>query len=558
MKTRNSSLNKHFRLIRNSKPPFMSTPNRELPTALPSDDRRTLFGLIFLAVAIAGLFDVALHRILFASPLHDQAWLLYAADRFLHGTRLYGPRLVETNPPLIIWLSTLPAWLADHLHLDPLLVLHALVTLLLALSSAWSVRILRAAGVLRSRPATIATFALLLVVQTWVNPVDFAEREHLLILLLFPYLLASCFQLGARLRLPERLALGLLAGLGLCIKPQQALIVLGTEIFLALWYRQIRRLVRPELLILVLTGLGYIAAVALFAPLYFTQIVPILRDTYWAFRIHPALWVMLHGLAYDLLLPATALAWFLARRRLRYPVAPITLLVASFFASIGFSMQHAGWVYQAIPRKVFLLAAVFWLASEWLAPHIARLHPGHHLRLLTTTTLLVIIIPTTLFALQLRRQSLAPHPQTFEQQVYATLPPGTTVYVLSTDFFGFADVLHDHLRWGGRYVHLWMLPAIILSETATAAQPAAVTLPTARVQQLATLLRTNVADDLHTFAPSIVLVARCTPTHPCQALNGLSFDTLAWFQRSPGFATEWLHYRLQQSSPDFNVYIRIP
>ena len=146
-------------------------------SASPKAPRFTLLWLILLAVVIALLLDISLYQIAYFGPQRqDQTWLLYAAARVLDGTQLYGPRLVETNPPLIIWLSTLPAWLAIHLHLQPLLVLQSLVTLLIVLSSVWSVRILRAAGVLRGRTATLAAFAALLVAQTWVRDVDFAER----------------------------------------------------------------------------------------------------------------------------------------------------------------------------------------------------------------------------------------------------------------------------------------------------------------------------------------------------------------------------------------------
>ncbi len=65
--------------------------------------------------------------------------------------------------------------------------------------------------------------------------------------------------------------------------------------------------------------------------------------------------------------------------------------------------------------------------------------------------------------------------------------------------------------------------------------------------------------DLHTFAPSIVFIEHCDPaTHACFALENTSFDTLAWFQRSPAFAAEWRNYHLQQSAEDFDVYARNP
>ena len=53
---------------------------------------------------------------------HDQMWGLYMARMVLHGAKLYGPRLFESNPPLIIWLSTVPVTLADLVHLPATVV----------------------------------------------------------------------------------------------------------------------------------------------------------------------------------------------------------------------------------------------------------------------------------------------------------------------------------------------------------------------------------------------------------------------------------------------------
>jgi hypothetical protein len=531
-----------------------------LPSAPAKASRSTLLWLVLLGAAAALLLDIALHKILyFALQRQDQTWLLYAASRVLSGTQLYGPRLVETNPPLIIWLNIIPAWLAIHLHLQPLVVLDSLVTLLLVLSSAWSIRILRIAGVLRGRTASFVAFVFIFAAPTVIlRNFDFSEREHILLLLLLPYLIASFFQLANTITLAERIALGLAAGLAASIKPQYAIIPLGTELFLALWYRQARRLYRPELLTLSLTGLAYIAAVRTITPLYFSQIVPLLRDAYPAYRgNHPILWVMLHEIPYDLIFSVTLLVWITTRRKLRYAVAPIGLLAASFFATIAFGIQRTGWPYQTVPRNALLLAAIFWITAELTASTIARLQPDKHFRLLITITLLLVLLPNTLFSLKRLKYGRSTGHPTLEQRVYASLPPGTTVYVLSTNFYNFSDVLHDHLLWGGRYNHLWMLPAIVLNEGTTGTPPAAIALPPARTQQLATLLRSNVADDIHTFAPAVIFVEHCNPTtHPCFALENLTFDTLAWFQRSPAFAAQWHNYHLQQSAEDFDVYAR--
>jgi hypothetical protein len=171
--------------------------------------------------------------------------------------------------------------------------------------------------------------------------------------------------------------------------------------------------------------------------------------------------------------------------------------------------------------------------------------------------LLVVLLPSSVFAFKRIVHGRNFGPLSIEQKVYTKLPPGTTVYVLSTNFYNFSDVVQYKLRWGGRYVHLWTLPAIVQNETAEAGGPAApFPLTHVRVEQLATTLRSNVAADLHTYAPSVVFVENCDPANQCLGLENMSFDTLAWFQRSPAFAAEWRNYHLQETSAAFNLYVR--
>jgi hypothetical protein len=79
-----------------------------------------------------------------------------------------------------------------------------------------------------------------------------------------------------------------------------------------------------------------------------------------------------------------------------------------------------------------------------------------------------------------------------------------------------------------------------------------------RVRQLSDIQRSDVADDLRTRRPAEVIIPHCLPTteEPCQGLYLMSFDILAWFQRSPAFAAEWANYRRVDGNPYFDVYRR--
>ena len=62
-------------------------------------------GLLLLLVALTALAVAPAH------VNHDAAWYLYVVRHWLDGATLYRD-VVDTNPPLIIWLSTPAVWIA--------------------------------------------------------------------------------------------------------------------------------------------------------------------------------------------------------------------------------------------------------------------------------------------------------------------------------------------------------------------------------------------------------------------------------------------------------------
>jgi hypothetical protein len=509
---------------------------------------------------MAILLDLSLYRLIFAHPLDDQSWLLYAAGRMLHGTQLYGPKLIETNPPLIIWFSALPDLLATLFHTSPLRIFQGFICGLILLSTAWTLRILRRAGIVHGRLMTCFAIALTLAIESsCTNSSDFGQREHLLVLLLLPYALAAVLNAGLTFGIAERIALGAAGGLAICFKPQQTLIVIGLELFLALWHRNARRLWRLETLSLTAIVLIYAALVQLATPLYLHQIVPLLRDTYLPYG-YVATTTLLKRLApFALCWLLLFTAWLWRRLRLRFPAVALALLVCSLCASIAYCLQHKGFTYQTIPQDAFLLFAAAWLLLEALQPLLAQHVTTHRaLNTVAAITLLFALLGLPPLLLHGRRDLALWQKPSYPQTVLSHYPPGTPVYVFSMSLLGFHDVLQDHLFWASRYAHLWLLPAIVLDEAAESGGPPAVKpLPPALVQQLANLQRETVAQDLHLWKPAVILIERCTPTHHCQALDVPSFDTLAWFQRSPSFSAEWKQYHRQQGNNTYDVYTRI-
>lgn len=535
-----------------------------MPSSQKHADRiSALVPLVYSGAVLLFLYRAAL---LFAYPVgHDQSWYLIAARRYLDGATLYGPQIAETNPPLIIWFSALPILLARFLHVSPVTALRLIVLAGVLVSTAWCALLMRRRPAGSSFNPGALSLALLtcavLYVEFRIGLLSFAQREQLLVILALPYILAATTGAVRHLSLPERCALGIAAGLGICFKPQYLIVIAALEIFLALYNRTLRRAVSPEFLSLVLTGAIYLVLVRLLTPLYGTRTVPLLLDVYWAYSTSGPLALARGTRGFLLITIVAPLACFALRKYLRDPLTPMAFVVCSIAAYVAYVIQKTDWRYHQDPYKAFFLFAALYLLIDLLQPFLARLEAETAFtRVVSFAALALQLI--ALCAIAIRPHRFIPATRLSEPpslgHFFAQYPPSTTVYVFSTGVYPISGALVHNLRWGSRFPALWMLPAIILNETGPLNPSAPFKrLPPETLTRLASLQRTEMAEDFDTWQPSVVLVEQCTLGHPCQAIEGKNVDLIAWFKQGPQFTAAWSHYQPCPGPPDFDCYLRV-
>lgn len=518
-----------------------------------------LLSFVFFTVLLVYLLDEAFFCIISSPLFHDQLWYLYAASRWLAGVPLYSSRLVETNPPLAIWASALPAMLSSHLPLSPMLAERIVIAGAMIGSAIWCARILRAHGVLSHLAHMFLAVAAVLALETTPMSI-FGQREHLLVILVLPYLLeGSLFAMRTRrssLPTSEQIALGIVGGVGICFKPHYVLLLLSFELTLVLSKRSWRSLFRPALVAATSTLLLYVGLIFWGAPIYLRETLPILRDTYWAFGGAPLRRLIVRlsrrYLAYWVV---TALAWFLLRRRMRHSLVPLALLVCSLSGELIFLVQRTGWDYHTYPRAHLLYAAMLWIVAEGAASLIWTpdvRDPG----LSRKVAFCVCVTAVSLLITGVRALRRPAFDEDFRlPEIFRSAPPGTTVVLLSPTLTGMQTVVSHQLLWGSRYAHLFMLPAIIKNETPSG-QTARKKLSPERLQQLTDLQRTTIAEDLRRDHPAIVVVPRCDELGVCQAIDPVHFDLLGWFLESQAFASEWTHYQQVQGNVYYDAFVR--
>ena len=306
--------------------------------------------------AIAGLALLAAVFHVVTPFNHDEAYFMVAGGWLLDGGR-FGKDILDFNPPHVYWISVIPVWLAREIGARVDIVATFFTAALAAISLIVSDRLI-ATG----KPAAMAPRALLpiaAIIVLFAPGYDFGQREHWMVLLTLPYVIARCRRAdGATLSPAVAVMIGVAACLGFCIKPYYLLVPVALELWLLMRTRRSLIWIAPETMAMGIAGLAYLVAVIVYVPTYFSEALPNALLGYWSFKgaLSTVLWV-----AVILTVPAVVLGLlgYITRRRVEgiptlaqaFAMTGVAFLVAAVW-------QMKPWSYHFLPSAVFLDLAV--------------------------------------------------------------------------------------------------------------------------------------------------------------------------------------------------------
>jgi hypothetical protein len=155
----------------------------------------------------------------FITPMNgDTAWFLNCSERIAAGARLYED-IIDMNPPFVHYYGLPAVWIARLFSVFDVTVLNAYTHLLIILSLYLCFRTLRDKLQLGKPVLQISLVALIYVTLkaplTLMAYTSFAEREHLFVICVLPYLLhAIARERGQATGRGEAVLTGCLAGFG--------------------------------------------------------------------------------------------------------------------------------------------------------------------------------------------------------------------------------------------------------------------------------------------------------------------------------------------------------
>jgi len=485
--------------------------------------------LLWLGLAIGFAAQAAFR---FNSALnHDVAWYIYVARGLIEGKTLYVD-FVEVNPPLGIWLLVPVVWLGQAAGIDAVPLLYGLI---LALTFGVIVLLRRYLRAWPSLGAAGGNFALLLIafVLLFVPGRNFAQREHLMVLCFVPWLfLRAARAHGFVPSSIESIAAGAAAALGVCFKAHGILAPIAVELALLLVHRQWRAVLATENFSAAAVAALYGAAVYLFAPAFYGEMIELGIRAYMPFYGVGAYWIFVGSLQ-------TALSILLALILLAMgATACRELTVAGAGAAIGvllsFYVQAKGYSYQILPAQMLACIAA---ASAFAT--VCAASPVNSRTAFAATAVMVVVLVMNVYD-QTYRHRGAP----FEKAMAAYAPQAKSVFIASTNVYsGFPLVLRHDLTWASRYPALWLTP-YVATVSRLGEMPA---------DPIAAKALHDTVSDLTTFRPDVVFI---DVSKEQTYVPGESFDYLGFWSADPRFAGLWADYEFRGAEADFAVYTR--
>lgn len=486
---------------------------------------------------------------------HDCAYLLEGAAKLLEGKTLYVD-FVDSNPPMILYLNLIPAAVARLLGTNAILPFSMSVFGLVAVST-WGVRRLaRRLPEARGGDADLLALAWIAgAFLVWQNH-DFGQREHLFILLYFPFFLMRAVRWeGGDVPRALAIVLGIAAAIGVSLKPHFAVVAVAPELYWLATRRSPRNLVAPEVLAGMGTAVAYAAHFLLLPEAarteFFGRLVPLHLAVYHVYqnpldvvfgRDFPLFAVKVDVAAFAI---TASVVPFLLRRPAPSGLArvarPLALVTAACFGV--YLYQQTGWRYHALPTFVgglCVFAAVAAQLRAWLEPRGTR----PRLRVAAWVAPTLVVAACGLLAWRQVEAGVAPVPETpFTRVVSQHSVAGDSVAHVSTSLPpAYPALLQLDRRLANRYpCNLPVSFSLGLAEVD----------PVAAREEKERYLR-ELAEDIETNAPRLVFVDSDDFSLGCPP----GFELWRWLEEGGFFEDALSGYRRLTTIPGHWVFVR--
>lgn len=338
--------------------------------------------LKLITLVLISLFTIRLVYSAILHPLYmgwDPGLHLNAAQLILQGKIPYVD-MMDVNPPLVWYIDMIPALWANMFHIPApqAFTLFLALVILYSASSCYFLFFYCAENKKATDTATYIAFIVALIYFNFLLRFDFGQRETIFVLFYIPFFVLRwlCWNGYAPKQKWISVLIGIVGGMGICLKPYFLIPALAVEIYFLLNknifdLKTYKNFISPD-------ALGALAAACSYA-LHFLLMPQAMRDNYFGFVV-PAFmlgynyWDTSLGgsfcppdkrMVFWLMVLACTLAMSL--RRKSSLIEP--LIVFGVTSNIPYLLQFKGWAYHDQPVLAASLILTFILIS-YLIVHL--------------------------------------------------------------------------------------------------------------------------------------------------------------------------------------------
>lgn len=474
----------------------------------------------------------------------DVASLLYDTQLFLSGGT-YVKDFFETNPPMIFILYT-PIIILQKLTAWNIKSLSCLYFIFLGFISLIFCRSFIKIVLPVEDHYLQNAILLMLVYLFFIAPMgDFGQREHLLLMLSMPYLLATVVR-AKNISIPIMKAgfVGILAGLVFSLKPFFLVPLMLTECYLMVVKKNFWSWIRTECLILLLVILMYAGYFYYYHALYFDVLIPLLSQFYL-----PAIkesWLCIFSKPRVIFCSLIIIYYLFFYQKNKFRELSSVL----FFSLVGFMFvfifPRASWNYHVLPAYyVALLLGLIFVYTLWekdIKQKLLNKQEAFFIIIASFAMPIVIHVNEVRHVIEINqskyRIALYEKVKTIAHQ---------SIYCFSAITTGlcFPLATESNLQFAGRYPLFWWLRELRKMELKYNDH-----LPDEVVRHKNYFIDT-VAYDLNHYKPELVITYKWDE----QFLpKGYSYPT--YFSTRESFKNAWLPYQLVDDEGPYRLYRR--
>jgi hypothetical protein len=489
----------------------------------------------FVCVSLALI--VAASAYVNAQILHcsDVVWLLQVAKQAMHGGH-YVTDFHETNPPLILYIYMIPAWVAEHLNINSYAAAAIEVYCLVAISLLLVGRY--AKDIFSENINHARIFIVLLACLFVLVPINFfMQRENICTILAMPYLLLVALRLkkiepGSR---AITILVGALAGVAFAIKPQFVIVPICIEVVAKLCSRFKLSFFRSETWSMFAVFVCYAISVLVFFPEYIKFFVQVVlpyypyygQDEIIILFLVPLVFLLSSGLVY------------LAHASNKYDKLAIVLVAAGLGFVIENLITDKPWLYHYYPILVYSM--LLFMIAVWRQIDIANSFRSRLFDSLISLMVAGIMLAYTVsffvseyeFVMTQRTLSFFTTPEKY----FSEHTP-KSVYFFTGHVVLFVTLNSDKTTIANSLSVPFLLPYITLYKgfsNPTAKQQA-------KYRFAVKYYRDTVVNVFRTRPPDSVVVINVPKADAVS--SGYGFNFLQFFKKDPRFAKLWSNYRL--------------